>query len=87
MNFAAENEEEEEEYLFMACTDTNSKPSNLWFVDSGCSNHMTGTKTFFHELDETQKINVQLGNTKEVKVEGKSMVKVETNHGKVKANR
>lgn len=34
-----------------------------------------------------KKINVQLGNTKEVKVEGKSMVKVETNHGKVKANR
>ena len=53
MNFAAENEEEEK--LFMALMDTNPKKGDLWFVDSGCSNHMTGTKSLFKELDETQK--------------------------------
>ena len=37
MNFAAENEEEEEK-LFVACMDTNPEKGNLWFVDSGCSN-------------------------------------------------
>ncbi|XP_023522604.1 uncharacterized protein LOC111786601, partial [Cucurbita pepo subsp. pepo] len=45
---------------------------------SGCSNHMTGTKSLFKELDETQKIKVQLGNTKKMQVEGKGKVKVET---------
>ncbi|XP_052172110.1 uncharacterized protein LOC127788030 [Diospyros lotus] len=62
MNFAAENEEENK--LFMACIDTNCKPSDLWFVDSSCSNHMTSTKSLFQELDETQRIKVQLGNKK-----------------------
>ena len=56
MNFAAANEEENK--LFMACIDTIHKPSDLWFVDSSCSNHMTGTKSLFQELDETQKIKV-----------------------------
>ena len=63
MNFAAENEEEEEK-LFLACMDTNPKKGDLWFVESGCSNHMTSTKSLFIELDETQNIKVQLGNTK-----------------------
>ena len=51
INFVAK-ENEEENYLFMACIDTNHKPSDVWFVDSGCSNHMTGTKSFSQELDE-----------------------------------
>ena len=83
MNFAVENEEEENK-LFMACIDTNPKPSDLWFVDSGCSNHMTGTKSLFQELDETQKIKVQLGNKKEMQVKEKGTVGVNTSHGKVK---
>ena len=70
MNFAAENIEEEEK-LFMACTGINPKKGDLWFVDSGCSNHMTGTKSLFQELNETQRIKVQLENTKEMQVEVK----------------
>ncbi|KAH0682587.1 hypothetical protein KY289_020339 [Solanum tuberosum] len=57
INFAA-TENEEENYLFMACVDTDNKPSDVWFVDSGCSNHMTGTKSLFQELDEKQKKKV-----------------------------
>ncbi|KAH0661062.1 hypothetical protein KY290_029883 [Solanum tuberosum] len=83
MNFAAE-ENEEENYLFMACIDANHKPSDIWFVDSGCSNHMTGAKSMFRDLDEKQKKKVQLGNTKEMQVEGKGKVAVDTSHDKVK---
>ncbi|XP_022968855.1 uncharacterized protein LOC111467990 [Cucurbita maxima] len=63
-NEQTENEEEEEK-LFMACINTNPKK---------------GTKSLFKELDETQKIKVELGNTKEMQVEEKGTVKVETNH-------
>ncbi|KAL4291772.1 hypothetical protein GQ457_14G025100 [Hibiscus cannabinus] len=84
MNFAMENEEENK--LFMACIDTNHKPSDLWFVDSGCSNHMTGTKSLFQELDETQKIQVQLGNKMEMQVEGKGTTGINTDRGKVLNN-
>ena len=84
MNFAVENEQDNK--LFMACINTNHKPSDLWFVDSGCSNHMTGTKSLFQELDETQKIKVQLGNNQEMQVEGKGAVGINTGQGKVLNN-
>lgn len=38
---------------------------------SGCPNHMTGTKSLFKVLDESQKINVQLENKRDMQVEGK----------------
>ena len=82
MNFIEENKEENK--LFMACIDTNCKLSDLWFVDSGRSNHMTGTKSLFQELDEMQRIKVQLGNKKEMQVEGKVTIRVGTSDGKVK---
>ncbi|KAG8489880.1 hypothetical protein CXB51_015928 [Gossypium anomalum] len=61
----------EENKLFMACIDVNHKPNDLWFLDSGCLNHMTSTKSLFKVLDESQRINVQLGNKREMQVEGK----------------
>ncbi|XP_049359193.1 uncharacterized protein LOC125823869 [Solanum verrucosum] len=71
------------DYLFMACIDTDYKPSDYWFVDSGCSNHMTGVKSLFHVLDEKLIKMVHLGNTKELLVEGKGMVSIDTNQDKV----
>ena len=48
MNSAAKNEEEEK--FFMTCTGINVKKCDLWFVDSGCSNHMTGTNPYSKSL-------------------------------------
>ena len=59
MNFAAENGEKKK--LFMACMDTNPKEGNLWFVDSGCSNHMTDIKSLFQELDEKSEKCIFIG--------------------------
>ena len=38
----------------------------IWYLDSGCSNHMTGVKLLFKELDETIKAKVTLGDDKQV---------------------
>ena len=43
-------------------------------------NHMIDTKSLFQELDATQRIKGQLDNTREMQVEGKGRVKVETSH-------
>ncbi|KAL4273006.1 hypothetical protein GQ457_13G030250 [Hibiscus cannabinus] len=78
VNLAAESDEENK--LFMACIDANHMPSDLWFVDSGCSNHMTGIKSLFKELDESQKMKVQLGKKRKMQVEGKGTMKFFTSH-------
>ncbi|XP_028072416.1 uncharacterized protein LOC114274646 [Camellia sinensis] len=75
VNYAAKNGEESCK-LFMTHFDPNNMSSDVWFVDSGCSNHMTRMKSLFKELDEKQKLKVQLGNAKEMQVEGKGTVSI-----------
>ena len=68
----------------MTCIDINPKKCDLWFVNSRCSNHMTGTKSLFQELNEMQRIKVQLEIQKRCKLRKKNTVKIETSHGKIK---
>lgn len=56
-NYAAETDEQEGK-LFMALISTNPKSSDVWFVDSGCSNHMSGDRAIFKDLDESHKLKV-----------------------------
>lgn len=77
-------EEEEESMLFMARSTTIDHKTDVWFVDSGCSHHMTGDRKGFKELDETKKRRIWLGDNKEIQVEGEGIVAVQTSQGKVK---
>ncbi|XP_074347617.1 uncharacterized protein LOC141686482 [Apium graveolens] len=43
--------QEQEAKLFMAKIDDTKLVDDVWFLDSGCSNHMTGVKVMFTELD------------------------------------
>lgn len=45
---------------------------------------MTGSKSLFKEIDESHKLKVKLGDDKEVQVEGKGIVAVQNDHGKLK---
>ncbi|RDX90419.1 hypothetical protein CR513_27716, partial [Mucuna pruriens] len=55
--------ETEEEILLMAYTNMNkANEEAVWFLDSGCSNHMRGKKEYFSNLDESYKDYVKLGN-------------------------
>lgn len=51
----------------------------LWFLDSGCSNHMTGNKEWFSDLEEDFNRTVKLGNDTRMSVVGKGNVKVQVN--------
>ena len=33
----------------------------VWCIDSGCSNHMSSSKSLFRDLDETKKSQVRFG--------------------------
>ncbi|XP_016567276.1 uncharacterized protein LOC107865544 [Capsicum annuum] len=73
-----------ESKLFMAYCDTNEVTGDIWFVDSGCSNHTSGMKSIFKELDKTQKSIVRLGDNNSLQAKGKGTVAIKCSHGKVK---
>jgi hypothetical protein len=50
--------------------------SNLWYLDSGCSRHMTGNKSFFETLVMEEGGNVTFGDGSKKKVIGKGTISV-----------
>jgi hypothetical protein len=48
----------------------------LWYLDSGCSKHMTGDKTLFQELKEGRGGNITYGDGSKSKVIGKGSVQI-----------
>ncbi|XP_050876529.1 uncharacterized protein LOC127080243 [Lathyrus oleraceus] len=71
---------EEEELLLMAHVEIQgAKMEDLWFLDSGCSNHMSGIKKWFSDMDETFKHSVKLGNNARMMVHGKGSIKLKIN--------
>ncbi|XP_039128879.1 uncharacterized protein LOC120265009 [Dioscorea cayenensis subsp. rotundata] len=57
--------------LFMVHEGMEVNHTDIWLLDSRASNHMTGRKNFFHQLDELIMHTVRLGDDKEVAVKGK----------------
>ncbi|KAL6321416.1 hypothetical protein AAG906_016515 [Vitis piasezkii] len=46
--------------------------NNVWFLDNGCTNHMTGNKNIFLDTDTTINSQVKMGNGDLVNVKGKA---------------
>jgi len=71
---------EEEELLLMSYTDIHQeRKEEIWILDSGCSNHMTGNKEWFSELEENFNRTVKLGNDMRMVVVAKGSIKVQIN--------
>jgi len=54
----------------MAHSSLNATTNDIWFVDSGCSNHMSGKRALFKEIDASQKSDVNLPNGTSVTIGG-----------------
>ena len=62
---------EEDVMLLMAYVEKNdAHRKDAWFLDFGCSNHMCGDKSMFHDLDEKIRQSVKLGNNMKMDVLG-----------------
>ena len=64
------NENKVNPNVFEAETDS----SNVWYLDNGASNHMSGNRHFFCELDETITGKVRFGDDSRINIEGKGAV-------------
>ena len=71
-----------EQIFYVSCT--LKEKEGVWYVNSGCNSHMTGTKEIFVSLDEKFKSKVKLRDEKSMDVEGKGVIVVQTKRGNMK---
>ncbi|GJT27320.1 hypothetical protein Tco_0907595 [Tanacetum coccineum] len=74
-----EGYEKETERLMAAVSKDKHDKVSFWFLDSACSNYMTGIKEWFIRLDETYQHKVRLGNGHRLEVKGKGDVRLTVN--------
>ena len=67
--------------MFLACNTAEEKSEDVLFLDSGCSNRMTGNIVMLSMLDQNLNSQVTLGTHNKVSVMGKGEVKVLTKKG------
>ncbi|KAH7557154.1 hypothetical protein JRO89_XS11G0061700 [Xanthoceras sorbifolium] len=76
-NFVA-NQEEEIVSPLIACHAKKEVNQNMWYLDTGCNNHMCEDKFAFSELDESFRNTVKFGDNYLVSVMGKGNVTIRT---------
>lgn len=80
-NFAKEDDAEK---LFYSSTKAEHGIKNIWYLDSGCSHHIIEDRKCFMELHENFSTQVELGDSKQVTIEGQGIIVVHTNGGNKK---
>eukprot|EP00253_Pinus_taeda_P025630 PITA_25630 len=73
-----------ENNVLLACNMAETNSEDIWFLDSGCSNHMTGNIALFSALDQNVKSKITLGTDSKISVMGKGEVKIFTKKGEKK---
>ena len=51
-----------------------SADDNLWYLDNGASNHMTGNLSFFSKLDERVTGKLRFGDDSRIYIKGKGSI-------------
>ncbi|XP_020590367.1 uncharacterized protein LOC110031463 [Phalaenopsis equestris] len=78
-NEAQVADQEEDDQLFVATCFTSYEASENWFIDSGCTNHMTVDKGLlkeFKELKSTESKKVRIENGEYTAVKGKGTIAI-----------
>lgn len=55
--------------------------TNLWYLDNGASNHMTGQRSKFKELDEKITGRVKFGDGSTIEIKGKGSMMFKCKYG------
>ena len=78
-NFSEEKNDENN--LFYVCQAATEEGKDTWYLDSGCSNHMTKNESIFCSLDRS-KTKVKIGNGDFMEAVGKGTIAIDTKKGK-----
>ncbi|XP_051116828.1 uncharacterized protein LOC127241696 [Andrographis paniculata] len=79
-NFLKEQNAESETLFYTSVKDEDQK-SDLWYLDSGCSSHMTSNESQFEQLDRSCTSHAKLGDGNVQSAEGKGTIALFTKGG------
>ena len=68
--------------MFLTCNVTHNSSNDILFLDSTCSNHMTGNKELFSSLNTSIQYEVKFDKDSKVKFNGKGVIAVYAKNGK-----
>ena len=74
--------EEVSDLLLHGSKGASSDPT-LWYLDAGATNHMTGRREFFRNLDESTTGSVKFGDNSRIKIGGKGEIEVNQRDGSI----
>lgn len=77
----AENDGDNEENLLLAFNVVNGQEKIKWYLDTGCSNHMSGHKELFADLNESIRSEITFGNAAKMPVKGKGKISIQLKEG------
>jgi len=80
--FAQNEGSDSEEVLLMATVKEEEERSDEWYLDTGCSNHMTGKKSWFSELDDPVNRKIRFADNSIVCAAGIGKVLIHRKDGK-----
>lgn len=63
-----------EEKLNINALEMSQDKSNVWYLENGASNHMTGDRSYFNQLDETITGKVKFGDDLRIDIKGKGSI-------------
>ncbi|XP_019431404.1 PREDICTED: uncharacterized protein LOC109338587 [Lupinus angustifolius] len=72
---------EEQPIMLMMTTNQEGNDDEIWYIDSGCSNHITGHKSWLIDFDERRKSKVRFVDNRSTLAEGTSNIAIRRRDG------
>ncbi|XP_050889926.1 uncharacterized protein LOC127095255 [Lathyrus oleraceus] len=81
VNLARQDSDDYEDMVVMATVAADHVDSKIWFLDSGCSNYMTGQKVWLEDFDSSKKSKVRLVDNSSLQTEGTGNKVIQRSNG------
>ncbi|XP_006575979.1 uncharacterized protein [Glycine max] len=76
-----DEDSDSDKVLLMETTNSEEDNVNLWYLDTGCSNHMTGHREWFVSIDDKVKSKIKFANNSSVTAESIGKVMIQRKDG------